>query len=171
MDDRSWKCCSGPAIRRDGCCAANASESSERKPKIERTGEGQTKVVESKTLLLSNNPSLTLSTFPATTPWLFTARPYPYPPISYTPPGDYAAGMAISFGVGMAMGAAWGGGGWCCNSGWGGNNDITINNNNSYVNNSNRQNVNNSGNRTGNRTGGGNNWQHNPQHRGGALLE
>jgi len=29
---------------------------------------------------------------------------YPYPPIYYPPVGYYAAGMAISFGVGVAMG-------------------------------------------------------------------
>src|SRR5258706_9285203 len=70
--------------------------------------------------------------------------------------------MALSFGIGIAMGAAWGGGGWGYNSGWGGgNNNININTNNNFVKNSNRQNV-------SNRTGGGNNWQHNPQHRGGA---
>src|SRR5712664_3464935 len=97
---------------------------------------------------------------------VYGAPPYPYPPIAYPPPGYYAAGMAVSFGVGMMVGAAMGGG-WCCNSGWGGNNNININNNNNFVNNSNRQNINNSGNRTGNRTGSGNSWQHNAQHRGG----
>ena len=75
------------------------------------------------------------------------------------------------FGVGMAVGAAWGGGGWCCNSGWGGHNEININNNNTFVNNSNRTNnvsnrQNNVSNRSGNRTGNSS-WQHNGQHRGG----
>src|SRR5258706_12642314 len=70
--------------------------------------------------------------------------------------------MALSFGIGIAMGAAWGGGGWGYNSGWGGgNNNINIKTNNNFVKNSNRQNV-------SNRTGGGNNWQHKPQHPGGA---
>src|SRR5215469_8919861 len=49
--------------------------------------------------------------------------PYPYPPVYYPPPpppGYYAAGMAISFGVGMMMGAFWSGGS-CCGCGWGGN--------------------------------------------------
>ena len=129
----------------------------------------ETKVVESKSVIVVQQSKPDVVYVPSYDPVVvYGAPPYPYPPISYPPPGYYAAGMAISFGVGMAMGAAWGGGGWCCNSGWGGNNDITINNNNSYVNNSNRQNVSNSGNRTGNRTGGSNNWQHNPQHRGGA---
>src|SRR6201993_5622187 len=54
---------------------------------------------------------------------------YPYPPIYYPPPGYYAAGMAISFGIGIAMGAFWGGGwGWGC--GWGGGSvNVNINNN------------------------------------------
>jgi len=64
--------------------------------------------------------------------------------------------MAISFGVGVAMGAMWGGG-WCCGSGWG-NNNVTINNNNNFVNNRNRQNINNAnrGNRPSNQPARGN---------------
>lgn len=87
---------------------------------------------------------------------------YAYPPVTYPPPGAVAAGMAISFGVGVAMGAFWGGGGWGYNCGWhGGNNNITINNNNNnFVRNSNVQ--------GGNRVSKGGTWQHNPQHRGGA---
>lgn len=115
---------------------------------------------------------------------------YPYPPIYYPPPGYYAAGMALSFGVGVAMGAWWGGGGgWGWNCGWGGNN-VYVNHNNFFnrntnINGGNRTNIGN-GNRNniggGNRNLGGNrastlpagrgnlgnNWQHNPQHRGGA---
>jgi len=133
----------------------------------------ETKVVENKTVIVVEQTKPDVVYVPSYDPVVvYGAAPYPYPPIYYPPPGYYAAGMAISFGVGVAMGAAWGGG-WCCNSGWGGNNEININNNNTFVNNSNRQNVNNSnrqnnsGNRTGNRTGGSNSWQHNPQHRGG----
>ena len=96
---------------------------------------------------------------------------YPYPPIYYPPAGYYAAGMALSFGVGVMMGAFWSGGwGWGC--GWGGNN-ININNNfnrNSNINNiggGNRNNIG-SGNRPSNQPAGGrSNWQHNPAHRGG----
>lgn len=84
---------------------------------------------------------------------------YPYPPIYY-PPG-YVAASAISFGIGVAIGAAWGGGGWGWNCGWRGNN-ITINNNNAFVNHYNRVN---GGNRY---AGNGSSWRHNPQHRGGA---
>ena len=131
----------------------------------------ETKVVESKSVIVIEQSKPDVVYVPSYDPVVvYGAPPYPYPPIYYPPPppaGYYAAGMALSFGVGMMVGAAWGGGGWCCNSGWGGNNTININNNNNYVNNSNRQNINNSGNRTGNRTGGSNNWQHNAQHRGG----
>jgi len=130
----------------------------------------ETKVVESKTVIVIEQSKPEVVYVPSYDPVVvYGAPPYPYPPIAYPPPGYYAAGMALSFGVGMAIGAAWGGGGgWCCNSNWGGNNTININNNNTFVNNSNKQNVSNSGNRTGNRTGSNNSWQHNSQHRGGA---
>src|SRR5882724_11463712 len=128
----------------------------------------ETKTVESKEVIVIQQSKPDVVYVPSYDPVVvYGAPPYPYPPIAYPPPGYYAAGMAISFGVGMMVGAAMGGG-WCCNSGWGGNNNININNNNNFVNNSNRQNINNSGNRTGNRTGSGNSWQHNGQHRGGA---
>jgi hypothetical protein len=128
----------------------------------------ETKVVENKSVIIIEQSKPEVVYVPSYDPVVvYGAAPYPYPPIAYPPPGYYAAGMALSFGVGMAIGAAWGGGGWCCNSSWGGNNEININNNNTFVNNSNRQNVSNSGNRTGNRTGGSNSWQHNSQHRGG----
>jgi hypothetical protein len=121
----------------------------------------ETKVIENKSVIVVEQANPQVVYVPSYNPTVVYGPPvYPYPPISYPPPGYYAAGMAISFGVGMAMGAAWGGG-WGYGCGWGGNNDITINRNNTFVNNSNRQNVN-AGNRTGN-----NNWQHNPQHRGG----
>src|SRR5271167_484694 len=122
----------------------------------------ETKVVESKQIIVVEQASPEVVYVPSYNPTVVYGAPvYAYPPIAYPPPGYYAAGMAISFGVGIAMGAAWGGG-WGYNSGWGGNNNnININTNNNFVRNSNRQNV-------SNRTGGGNNWQHNPQHRGGA---
>ncbi|HSZ62984.1 MAG TPA: DUF3300 domain-containing protein [Terriglobales bacterium] len=120
----------------------------------------ETKVVESKQVIVIEQASPEVIYVPSYNPTVVYGAPvYPYPPIAYPPPGYYAAGMAISFGIGIAMGAAWGGGGWGYNCGWGGNNNITINNNNNFVRNSNRQNV-------SNRNGG--TWQHNPQHRGGA---
>jgi hypothetical protein len=85
---------------------------------------------------------------------------YPYPPLYYPPStGAIVAASAISFGVGFAVGAFWGGGvgwnnwGWGCN--WGRNN-VVINNNFIRNNNFNRVNV-----------GNGNSWVHNPNHRGG----
>jgi hypothetical protein len=127
----------------------------------------ETKVVESKQVIVIEQANPQVVYVPSYNPTVVYGAPvYPYPPIVYPPVGYYAAGMAISFGVGMAMGAAWGGG-WGYNNNWGGgNNNININNNNTFVNNSNRQNVNNRQN-TANRSGG-NTWQHNPQHRGGA---
>ena len=128
----------------------------------------ETKVVESKSVVVIEPSSPDVIYVPSYNPTVVYGAPaYPYPPIAYPPPGYYAAGMALSFGVGIAMGAAWGG---CCgwNAGWGGNNNIYVNNNNNFVNNSNRnynrQNINNR--QTVNRGNGA--WQHNPQHRGGA---
>jgi hypothetical protein len=130
----------------------------------------ETKTIENKTVVVIEQAQPQVIYVPSYNPTVVYGPPvYPYPPIVYPPPpstGAIVAGMAISFGIGMAMGAAWGGG-WGYNCGWhGGNNNITINNNNNFVNNSNRTNVNRSSQRP---AGGGNgNWQHNPQHRGGA---
>jgi len=141
----------------------------------------ETKVVESKQVIVIEPASPQVVYVPSYNPTVVYGPPvYPYPPIYYPPPGYYAAGMAISFGIGLAVGAAWGGGwGWGC--GWGGgNNNIYINNNNNFnrntnINGGNRNQINggnrnqvNGGNR--NQVNGGNrsNWQHNPQHRGGA---
>src|SRR5579864_4365119 len=136
----------------------------------------ETKVVESKQVIVIEQANPEVVYVPSYNPTVVYGAPaYPYPPIAYPPPGYYAAGMAISFGVGLAMGAAWGGG-WGYGCGWGGNNDITINNNNNFnrnsnINGGNRNNVNggnrnniNGGNRGGN---AGGKWQHNAQHRGG----
>jgi hypothetical protein len=137
----------------------------------------ETKVIESKSVIVVEQANPQVVYVPSYNPVVVYGPPiYPYPPIYYPPVGYYAAGMAISFGVGMAMGAFWSGGwGWGC--GWGGNNTININNNNNF----NRNNIGNgNGNNIGNgnrpsqqpgRGGGGrgnSNWQHNPQHRGGA---
>jgi len=122
----------------------------------------ETQKVENKQVIVIEQSNPEVIYVPSYNPTVvYGAPPYPYPPIAYPPPGYYAAGMALSFGVGVAMGAMWSGG-WGYNAGWGGNNNIVINNNNNYVRNSNINNRNvNSVNR------GGNTWQHNPQHRGG----
>ena len=89
--------------------------------------------------------------------WAYGAPLYPYPPIYY-PTG----GLALSFGVGVAVGAIWGGGGgWGWGCGWGGNNNVYINHNNNFNRNANI--------RAGNQNlSGRGNWQHRPEHRGGA---
>jgi len=85
------------------------------------------------------------------------AAAYAYPAVAYPPVGYYAAGAALSFGVGVAMGAAFHGGwGYGCGWGGGGHNEINVNRQNNFQ----RNNV-------GAGAGGGK-WQHNPQHRGGA---
>jgi len=125
----------------------------------------ETKTVESQPVIVIEQANPQVVYVPSYNPTVVYGAPvYAYPPIAYPPPGYYAAGMAISFGVGVAMGAMWSGG-WGYNSGWGGNNNVTINNNNNFVNNSNRVN---GGNRANSGNRGNSNWQHNPQHRGGA---
>ena len=128
----------------------------------------ETKVVENRSVIVVEQSSPEVVYVPSYDPMVvWGAPPYPYPPIYYPPPGYYAAGMAISFGVGLAMGAFWGGGaGWGC--GWG-NNNININNNNNFIRNGNINGGNRNNIGSGNRGNG--NWQHNPQHRGGAPYK
>ena len=110
---------------------------------------------------------------------VYGAWPYPaYPPYAYYPPGYVAGTALLSFGVGMAVGAAlWGDCDW-------GHGDVNINNSNynSFSNNVNRGDVNRGdGNRgDGNRgdrgdrgrpkDGGRDQWRHNPEHRKGAQY-
>jgi hypothetical protein len=126
----------------------------------------ETKVVENKEIIIIQPAKTEVVYVPSYNPTVVYGPPvYPYPPYPYPPPpppGTYAAGMAVSFGVGMMVGAAWSGGyGYNCR--WGGNNTVNVNVNNNYIKNYNAQNVNN---RVG--SGNANNWQHNSQHRGGA---
>jgi len=119
----------------------------------------ETKVVETKQVIVIEPSQPDVIYVPSYNPTVVYGDPfYPYPPIYYPPAGYYAAGMALSFGVGIAMGAAWGG---CCgwNAGWGGNN-VYVNHNNNFISNSNRYNKQN--------INRGNTWQHNSRHRGGA---
>ena len=146
-----------------------------------KSGEQQrveTKVVEHKSVIVIEQSNPQVVYVPSYDPLVVWGAPlYPYPPIYYPPAGYYAAGLAISFGVGMMMGAFWSGGwGWGC--GWG-NNNININNNNNFNRNSNiggnRNNIG-GGNRPSQQPGrggigagrGDSSWRHNPQHRGGA---
>src|SRR5215472_319088 len=145
----------------------------------------ETKLIENKSVIVVEQADPQVVYVPSYDPVVVYGPPvYPYPPIYYPyyPAGYYAAGLAISFGVGVMMGACWSGGwGWGC--GWS-NNNININNNNNFKRNSNL-----GGNRVsnlparggdrgglggsdrGNFGGGGRgdaSWKHNPQHRGGA---
>jgi len=150
----------------------------------------ETRVVEKKEVIVIEQANPQIVYVPSYDPVVVWGPPYyPYPPIYYPPAGYYAAGLAISFGVGVMMGAFWGGGwGWGC--GWGGNN-VYINNNNNFNRNTsigggNRNNIGgnrpsqlpsrdrgNIGGNAGNRpsqlpANARSNWQHNPAHRGGA---
>jgi hypothetical protein len=82
---------------------------------------------------------------------VYGAWPYPaYPPYAYYPPGYVAATSLLSFGAGMAVGAAlWGDCDW-------GRGDVNVNVN--RYNNFNRTNINNS------------TWQHNVEHRKGVQY-
>jgi hypothetical protein len=98
--------------------------------------------------------------------------PYPaYPPYAYYPPGYVAGTALLSFGVGMAVGAAlWGGCHWG-GGGWGGGNSLTVNNNNF-----NNFNHNTNNNWRGGNSSGSSNWQADQQRRnanvtGGANRE
>lgn len=124
----------------------------------------ETKVVESKTVIVVEQANPQVVYVPSYNPTIVYGAPiYPYPPIYYPPStGAVIAASAISFGVGVAIGAAWGGGGWGWNTGWG-HNDVNINVNNNF-----NRNTNISGGNRVNNIQGGNKWQHNPQHRGGA---
>jgi hypothetical protein len=128
----------------------------------------ETKVVESKNVIVIEQANPQVVYVPSYDPVVVygPAPVYAYPPVYYPPAGYYAAGMALSFGVGVMMGAFWSGG-WGYNCGWGGNNTININNNNNFNRNANA-NINRN---TRANVGSGNRatqWQHNPQHRGGA---
>jgi len=127
----------------------------------------QTKVVETKTVVIIEPANPQVVYVPTYSPVVVWGPPiYPYPPIYYPPPpppGYYA----LSFGIGVAMGYWWGGGGGY-NCGWGRSSYVSVNYNNTYIRNVNNININN-GNRINNGPANGNNrWQHKPEHRGGA---
>jgi hypothetical protein len=119
----------------------------------------ETQVVESKQVIVVEQANPEVVYVPVYDPVVVYGPPvYPYPPIYYPPPYYYPAGaVAVSFGVGVAMGAFWSGGwGWGC--GWG-YSDVNINVNNNFLRSSNvrvnRENISNT------------RWQHDSRHRGG----
>jgi len=71
----------------------------------------ETRVVENKEVIVIEQANPQVVYVPSYNPTVVYGAPlYPYPPIYYPPPGYYAAGMAVSFGVGVAMGAMFSGG-------------------------------------------------------------
>jgi hypothetical protein len=96
---------------------------------------------------------------------VYGAWPYPaYPPYPVYPPGYVAGAALLSFGVGVAVGAAWSGhGSYGC--GWG-NNQVNINA--STQNNFTKNNYNNPQKYQAKQN---QNWQHNPENRKGAQYK
>ena len=159
-DDVQWTTDLGNAVLAQQSDVMDAVQRMRKKAKDKGTLETneqqkvETQVVEDKTVIVVQPSNPEVIYVPSYNPTVVYPPPvYPYPPVYYPP---YPAGGAlISFGVGMAVGAAvWGGS--CCGCGWGGNN-VNINVNNNFNKNTN---INRGG-------GGSNNWQHNSQHRGG----
>ena len=145
--------------------------------KLESSKEQKVEVqtVESKSVIVIEPSNPEVVYVPSYNPTVVYGPPpavYAYPPVAYPPypTGAVVATAAISFGVGMAMGAMWGGG--CCGYGasWGGNANINVNNNFNGGNRTNIQGGNRANIGSGN-VGSGNRatqWNHNPQHRGNA---
>jgi hypothetical protein len=114
----------------------------------------ETQVVESKQIIVIQQSNPEVIYVPQYDPVYAYGSPtwgYPYPPVYYPPypAGGYLAAGLIGFGVGMAIGGAWGGGGWGWGCGWGGG-DININRNNNFnrntnINGGNRININGGG--------------------------
>jgi hypothetical protein len=132
----------------------------------------ETQTVESKTVVVIQPANPQVVYVPTYNPVVVYGPPvYPYPPIYYPPPSYYAAGMFFAFSVGIAVGAYYHGG-WGYNCGWGRNTTVIVNRNNNYISHYNRTTINNGNrnnfnNRPSQLPANGNNWQHNPQHRGG----
>ena len=121
----------------------------------------ETKVVETKTVVVIEQADPKVVYVPAYNPTVvYGTSLYPYPTMYYPP----ATGALLAFGTGIALGAAWNNG-WGYNCGWG-NNNVNINVNNNYVNHYNKTNVNNI-NRNNINNASGNTWKHDAQHRGG----
>jgi hypothetical protein len=78
------------------------------------------RTVENKTVIVVEQADPAVIYVPSYDPYWVWGPPlyYPYPAIYYPPWGYYPYGYAVSFGIGVVMGAFWAGGwGWGC--GWG----------------------------------------------------
>lgn len=118
-----------------------------------------TKQVEQRTVVEIQPTSTQILYVPVYSPALVWGPPvYPYPRIYYPPPPRPGA-LLISFGVGMAVGAAIHHGGWGYGCGWGHSNVVVVNHHNTFIRNTNVQ-------RDVHRREGSSSWQHDARHRG-----
>jgi hypothetical protein len=129
-----------------------------------KTTKEQQVIVEKETIIIEQaSPQVVyVPTYNPTV--VYGAWPYPaYPPAYYYPPGYVAGTALVSFGVGMAVGAAWGYGWGDCD--WhGGDVDIDVNRNTNINNKIDR------GKYATQYKGGQGKWQHNPEHRKGVAY-
>jgi hypothetical protein len=140
----------------------NLKSSKEQTVKTE-TAEGGTQVI----VVESSSPEVIY--VPQYNPSVvYGGWPYPaYPPYPYYPPG-YVASNVVSFGLGVACGAAWGYAFGNCN--WGGGDvDIDVNRNTNFNRNIDRSKFQ-GGDRGGGNRGGQGKWKHDPAHRQGAAY-
>ena len=134
-----------------------------------KTNQQQTVVVEKETqtiVIESASPQVVyVPTYNPTV--VYGAWAYPaYPPYTYYPPGYTAGAALLSFGAGVAVGAAWGYAWGNCN--WGhGDVNVNVNQNANINNNINRSNYQNN---ISKGQGGQGQWQHNPEHRKGVSY-
>jgi hypothetical protein len=118
-----------------------------------------TKQVEQRTVVEIQPTSTQIVYVPVYSPAVVWGPPvYPYPTIYYPPPPRPGA-LLISFGVGMAVGAAIHHGGWGYGCGWGHSNVVVVNHHNTFIRNTGVQ-------RDVQRRGGSSSWQHDASHRG-----
>ena len=113
VDHGSGQRLSGAAKRRHGCRSAHAQEGpGKRHSEDHRTAEGGNQSRRKKSVIVIEQANPQVVYVPSYNPVVvYGPAYYPYPPIYYPPWGYYAAGAAISFGVGVMMGAFWSGGG------------------------------------------------------------
>jgi hypothetical protein len=134
-----------------------------------KTTEEQKVVVEQETKTIIIEPAKTEVVYvPTYNPTVvYGAWPYPsYPPYYYYPPGYVPGAALFSFGVGVAMGAAWGYAMGNCN--WrGGDVNVNVNQNTNINNNIDRSKYQN---KVTTGQGGKGEWKHDPEHRKGTSY-
>ena len=134
-----------------------------------KTTEQQKVVVEEETKTIIIEPAKTEVVYvPTYNPTVvYGAWPYPsYPPYYYYPPGYVPGAGLFAFGMGVAVGAAWGYAWGGCN--WrGGDVDVDVNRNTNINNNIDRSKERN---KVSTGEGGKGSFKHNPEHRKGASY-